>query len=381
MMLIINSGSSSIKYKLFDVKSDNHLLARGVVEKIGLRGSRLRDHNAAIKFILKSLMREEGGVLDDPSEIRAVGHRVVHGGERFKGSVIINNGVIKAIRRFSRLAPLHNPPNLLGIEACKRSLPDIPQVAVFDTAFYQTLPESHYIYAIPYSLYKKDGIRRYGFHGTSHKYVAIRTAAVLKRPIGRLKIITCHLGNGCSMTATKNGKAQDTSMGFTPLEGLVMGTRSGNIDPIVILYLMERKGMKRDDIDRLLNKKSGLLGVSGVSSDMRDVYKALKRGNKRARLAFDIFIHRIRGYIGAYAAGMDGVDAITFTAGIGENHPPTRRAVCANLGFLGVRIDNRKNNANNVVISKPDSKVKVLVIPTDEELMIAKETREVIKNS
>jgi acetate kinase len=378
MMLIINSGSSSIKYKLFDMADNGRLLAKGAVDRIGLNGSSVVDHNGAIKHILKKLVHDKESVLNDISQIRAVGHRVVHGGEKFKRSVVINDEVIMAIRKFFKLAPLHNPPNLLGIEACRRSLPNIPQVAVFDTAFYQTLPESNYIYALPYDLYKKEGIRRYGFHGTSHKYVAIKTAAILKRPVASLKIITCHLGNGCSITATKGGKAVDTSMGFTPLEGLVMGTRSGDIDPIIILYLMEKKGMNKSDIDEVLNKKSGLLGVSGLSSDMRDIYKALKKGDKRARLAFEIFIHRIQKYIGAFAASMNGVDAITFTAGIGENHPPTRSAVCKNLEFLKVKIDNIRNKKNAAIISKPGSAVKVLVVPTDEELMIAKEAKEVI---
>lgn len=377
MILVINSGSSSIKYKMFGLKTES-LLTKGIVDRIGLLGSRIPNHNAAIRLILERLSHKKGGVLKDISQIRAVGHRVVHGGERFKRPAIIDRGVTKAIKDFSKLAPLHNPPNLLGIEACKRFLPKVIQVAVFDTAFYQTLPKSHYIYAIPYYLYQRYGIRRYGFHGTSHKYVAIKSGYILKRPTKSLKIITCHLGNGCSITATMYGKALDTSMGFTPLEGLVMGTRSGDIDPIIVLYLMEKKGTDKIAIDRLLNNESGLLGVSNLSSDMRDIYKAVKRKDKMARLAFDIFIHRIHKYIGAYAVCMNGVDVITFTAGIGENHPPTRKAVCSNLKFLGVKIDGKKNNSNATVISKPSSRVKVLVIPTDEELMIAKETKEVI---
>lgn len=378
MMLVINSGSSSIKYKLFDMRGGGRLLLKGAVDRIGSIGSGIQGHTVAIKYILSRLMRSEGGVLDDISEIKAVGHRVVHGGEMFKKSVIISDNVIKAVKRFSKLAPLHNPPNLLGIEACKKGLEGVPQVAVFDTAYYQTLAASRYIYAIPYELYKKDGIRKYGFHGTSHKYVAVRTAGILKKRASAVKVITCHLGNGCSITATCNGKAVDTSMGFTPLEGLVMGTRSGDIDPIIPLYLMETKGMSLIDVDRLLNMRSGLLGISGLSSDMRDIYRAIKK-NKRARLAFDIFTLKISKYIGALAASMDGVDAITFTAGIGENHPPTRKAVCATLGFMGVKLDSGKNKKNNIIISSPDSKVKVLVVPTDEELMIAQETAEVIK--
>ncbi|MBL7069073.1 MAG: acetate kinase [Candidatus Omnitrophica bacterium] len=376
MILVINSGSSSIKYKVFKKKRET-LLARGTVDRIGLKGYP-PDHSAAIRLILKRLTDKNRGALKDLSQIRAVGHRVVHGGERFKESVKITAGVIREIERFSRLAPLHNPPNLLGIKACRRFLPKVPQAAVFDTAFYQTLPEAHYIYAIPYGLYKRYGIRRYGFHGTSHKYVAIKTAEALNKRIADLKIITCHLGNGCSVTATANGKAVDTSMGFTPLEGLVMGTRCGDIDPAAVFYLMEKRGVGLKAAGELLNKRSGLLGISGISSDMRDIYKAVKKGDRRARLSFDIFIHRIHKYIGAFAAIMNGAGAITFTGGIGENHPPTRKRVCENLGFLGVKIDNKKNSSNAAVISKPDSGVKVLVIPTDEELMIAKETKELI---
>lgn len=368
VLLVINSGSSSIKYKIFDFEK-GALIKKGIADRIGLMGSRFTDHDTAIRFILKGL-----------PVIGAVGHRVVHGGERFKRSVLIDKSVIKAIERFSELAPLHNPPNLLGIKACRRHLAHVPQAAVFDTAYYATLPESHYIYAIPYALYKRYGIRRYGFHGSSHKYVAMKTTEVLKKAPSGLKIITCHLGNGCSITATAGGRAADTSMGFTPLEGLVMGTRSGDIDPACALYLMEKKKMSPREADTLLNKQSGLLGVSGRSSDMRDIYAAVIKKNKRAILAFEIFIHRIHKYIGAFSAVMDGVDAITFTGGIGENHPPTREAVCRNLGFLGAKIDCAKNRRNAAVISKPGSKVKILVVPTDEELMIAKETAEVINS-
>ena len=373
-MLVINSGSSSIKYKLFDMKSER-ALAKGIVDRIGLKLSRVRDHDAAIKHILGRL-----GMLGGGLKLDAIGHRVVHGGECFKQSVLINSDVLKAIKRFSPLAPLHNPPNLLGIKACMKNLPHVPQVAVFDTAYYQTMPEPHYIYALPYKLYKNDGIRRYGFHGTSHKYVALKTAEILKRPLEDLKIITCHLGNGCSVTATMYGKAVDTSMGFTPLEGLVMGTRAGDIDPFVVLYLMEKKSMSAEEVDALLNKESGLLGISGLSSDMRDIYKAVKAGDKRAKLAFSIFARGIQKYIGAFSVSMNGVDAISFTGGIGENHPPTRDIVCKKLGFLGIKIDTKKNDSNSPVISRPDSKVKVLAVPTDEELMIARETREVIES-
>jgi len=377
MILVINSGSSSIKYKLFDETAEK-MLARGMVDRIGLPGSAIADHHDAIRRILNELAGNNGSALKEISQISAIGHRVVHGGERFADSVLVDSDVIKGIKSFLRLAPLHNPPNLLGIEACRKLLPKTPQVAVFDTAYYHTLPDAHCIYALPYELYEKEGIRRYGFHGTSHKYVAIKTARLLKKPLSAIKIITCHLGNGCSITATKNGKAIDTSMGFTPLEGLVMGTRSGDIDPIILLYLIEKKKMTPADVDTLVNKKSGLLGVSGIGSDMRDVYKAHKGGNKRATLAFDIFVRGIQKYIGAYAVAMDGVDAIVFTAGIGENHPPTRQAVCDNLRFMGIAIDSAKNAKNACFISKPKSRVKVLVVPTDEELMIAQETAQVV---
>jgi len=377
MILVINSGSSSIKYKLFDAPA-RRVLAKGIVDRIGTRGSRIKDHNGAIKAILDELAGDNGAVLKDIGQIRAVGHRVVHGGERFHGSRLIDKTVISAIREFSKLAPLHNPPNLLGILACRRYIPRARQVAVFDTAYYQTMDKSRYIYPIPYALYKKERIRRYGFHGTSHKYVAIKTAEALGKPLKSLKIITCHLGNGCSVTATMSGKAVDTSMGFTPLEGLVMGTRSGSIDPAIPLYLIMKKGMSAERVDRLLNNESGLLGISGVSSDMRDVYKAIKN-NKRAALAYELFIKSIQKYIGMFAVSMDGVDAITFTGGIGENHAPTRREVARNLRFLGARIDSAKNSSTAAIISKAGSKVKLLAIRTDEEVMIARETKEVLR--
>jgi acetate kinase len=369
-ILVINSGSSSVKYKLFDVRKEREL-AKGVVERIGLRGSGLShkargkkevrlsrnipDHDKAIKLALDFLTHEKHGAIGDISEIGAVGHRVVHGGEEFSDSTIITPRVINAIKAHFKLAPLHNPPNLLAIKAAQKLLPDIKHVAVFDTAFHHGMPPSAYLYALPYDFYRKDKIRKYGFHGTSHKYVALKAAEKLKKPLKNLKLITCHLGNGCSITAVKGGKSINTSMGFTPLEGLVMGTRSGDIDPAIIFYLANKKNLSIAKIDNLLNKKSGLLGLSGASSDMRDMYKAVKRGNKRAKLAFDVFIDRIQKYIGAYIVAMNGVDAIVFTAGIGQNHAPTRRAVCSKLSFLG-------------------RKLKVLVIPTNEELMIARET-------
>jgi acetate kinase len=397
-ILVINSGSSSVKYKLFDVKDEKEL-ARGIVERIGLKKSELvhaasggkeikitkdiRDHESAIRLALSFLSDKERGVIRDISEIGAVGHRVVHGGEQFSDSICITNDVIRAIRSYFKLAPLHNPPNLLGIKVAQKLLPKIKHVAVFDTAFHQTIPPSAYLYGLPHSFYEKDRIRRYGFHGTSHKYVALRTAEILKEPLSKLKLITVHLGNGCSITAVKNGQSVNTSMGFTPLEGLLMGTRSGDIDPAIVLYLLQEKRLLVKDIDTLLNKKSGLLGMSGISSDMRDVYEALEKGSKKAKLAFEVFIDRIQKYIGSYIVAMDGVDAIVFTAGIGENHAPTRRAVCEKLSFIGVSIDAEKNKSavKEKIITADLSKVKVLVVPTNEELMIARETHRLALSS
>jgi acetate kinase len=395
-ILVINSGSSSVKYKLFDVKGEQEL-AKGIVERIGLKRSSLLhqtvgkkelklskdipDHDAAIKLALDFLTDKEHGAIRDTSEIAAVGHRVVHGGEEFSGSVIITGRVIKAIKSHFNIAPLHNPPNLLGIRVAQKLLPNVKHVAVFDTAFHQTIPASAYLYAIPYNFYKNDKIRKYGFHGTSHKYVALRSAEILNKPVAKLNLITAHLGNGCSITAVKNGKSVNTSMGFTPLEGLVMGTRSGDIDPAVVFYLIRKKKLSVDEVDNLLNKKSGLLGMSEISSDMRDVYNGVKKGNEKATLAFEVFVDRIQKYIGSYIVAMDGVDAIIFTAGIGENHVPTRSAVCEKLSFLGVKIDQKKNNSpiKEKIITTDDSKVKVLVVPTNEELMIAHETHQLMK--
>jgi acetate kinase len=396
-ILVINSGSSSVKYKLFDVKDEKEL-ARGVVERIGLKRSELLhiplggkeikiskevpDHESAIKLAIDFLIHEEHGVIKDISEIGAVGHRVVHGGEEFSDSTVITDEVIKAIKSYSKLAPLHNPPNLLGIKVAQKLLPNVKHVAVFDTAFHQTIPPSAYLYGLPYSFYEKERIRRYGFHGTSHKYVALKTAEILGKPLSSLKLIIAHLGNGCSITAVKNGESINTSMGFTPLEGLLMGTRSGDIDPAIVLYLMGEKGLSAEDVDSLLNKKSGLLGMSEISSDMRDVYDAVKNGNKKAKLAFEVFIDRIQKYVGSYMVAMDGVDAMVFTAGIGENHAPTRSAVCEKLSFLGVTIDSKKNTSIIVkekIITTDDSRVKVLVVPTNEELMIARETYKLVK--
>lgn len=356
-ILVINSGSSSVKYELFRIPQAMSA-ASGIVERIGQ--AKVPDHSTAIRLILDTLTNPDHGVIRNLSQIGAVGHRVVHGGEEFSHSVLITEKVIKAVKKCFELAPLHNPPNLLGIMACRRLLPGVVQVGVFDTAFYQSMPPYSYIYGIPYRLYKKHGIRRYGFHGTSHKYVAIMAAKILKKPLKKLNLITCHLGNGCSITAVKHGRAIDTSMGFTPLEGLLMGTRCGDIDPAVVFYLADKERLSTNRINDIFNKRSGLLGLSGISNDMRDVYKAAQKGNKRAKLAFEVFVYRIQKYIGAYAAAMNGVDAVVFTAGIGENHAPTRKAVCRNLGFLG--------------------KFKVLVIPTNEELMIAQETLKIINS-
>lgn len=391
-VLVINSGSSSVKYTLFRLQKGT-VMAKGIVERIGLPDSVLRhtpykrqeiirqlsisDHEHAIKIALDALVDPEYGVLEDISQIKAVGHRVVHGGEEIAESVIITEEVIRVIEKYAELAPLHNPPNLLGIRACQRLLPNIKQVAVFDTAYYQSMPPKSYLYGLPYELYKKYGIRRYGFHGTSHRFVAMRTAEILKKPLEKLKIITCHLGNGCSITATLFGKAIDTSMGFTPLEGLLMGTRCGDIDPAVVFYIMEKEKLDVHQINELLNKKSGLLGLAGIgSNDMRDISRAARSGNEQANFAIEVFIHRVQKYIGAYIVSMNGVDAITFTAGIGENHGYTRQRVCENLGFLGVKIDKDKNisTKREKIISSSRSKVKVLVVPTNEELLIAQDT-------
>ncbi|MBU4140908.1 MAG: acetate kinase [Candidatus Omnitrophica bacterium] len=347
LILVLNCGSSSVKYQLYDMPGEI-CLAKGIVEKIGVKTP---NHNAAVKRIISSIKK-----------INAVGHRVVHGGERFKESTIIDKGVIKAIKQYSRLAPLHNSPNLAGIYACKRLFPRLAQAAVFDTAFHQTMPAYAYLYGLPYAIYKKYGIRRYGFHGTSHRYVAGEAGKILRRPLKSLKIITCHLGNGCSITAVDKGESVDTSMGFTPLEGLVMGTRCGDIDPAAVLYLMKKKKLSISRTDELLNKFSGLLGLSGKSRDMRDILSSAHRGNQRANLALEVFIYRIRKYIGAYIAAMNGCDALVFTAGIGENSPYVRREVCRHLSSLIKKF-----------------KMRILVIPTNEELMIARDTYRLVR--
>jgi acetate kinase len=390
-ILVLNCGSSSVKYQLFDMV-DESVLAKGVVERVGMddailthrpsNGEKVRqvqtilEHTAAIKVVLEALTHPGHGVIQDIKEIDAVGHRVVHGGEKFSESVIIDNEVKAAIEEYIELAPLHNPPNLKGILAAENALPDVPQVAVFDTAFHATLPPHAYLYGLPYTLYQRYKIRRYGFHGTSHKFVAFRAAELMQTDISTLKIITCHLGNGASITAVNGGKSVDTSMGFTPLEGLVMGTRSGDIDPAIIPFVMAKEELSIGEVDAMLNKHSGLMGVSGVSSDMRDIEEQIAADNERAQLAHDIYIYRIAKYIGAYTAAMNGVDVIVFTAGIGENGPMQREAICRNLGYLGVEIDVKQNDCKGKEqeISTPSSTVKVWVIPTNEELMIARET-------
>jgi acetate kinase len=396
-ILVINAGSSSLKYQLFDMDKEE-VLAKGLCERIGIEGSQLKhqpkdqdtvilsnpmkNHADAIRMVIDALVDPTYGVIKDMSEITAVGHRVVHGGEAFSGSVIIDAQVMKVLNACIDLAPLHNPPNIIGIEACKEAMPGVPMVGVFDTAFHQTMPPEAYLYAIPYELYEKHKIRKYGFHGTSHKYVAERAAKLLKTPIEQLKIITCHLGNGSSITAVKNGKSVDTSMGFTPLAGVAMGTRSGMIDPAIVTFLMEKENLSIKEVNDLLNKKSGVLGISGVSSDFRDIHAAADEGNKRARLALDIFAYSVKKYIGTYAAIMGGVDAIVFTAGIGENNAKMRTGILSGLEFMGIKIDEEKNaiRGKEIDISTPDASVRTLVIPTNEELMIALDTKKLIEN-
>ncbi|MBC8062623.1 MAG: acetate kinase [Clostridiaceae bacterium] len=395
-ILVINCGSSSLKYQLMDMDNE-YALAKGIVERIGIEGSILTQkvegrekyiikvpmetHKNAIKLVLEALVDETNGVIKSMDEIGAVGHRVVHGGEFYSESVIIDEKVMENIKACVKLAPLHNPANIIGIEACKELMPTTPMVVVFDTAFHQTMPKEAYVYAIPYELYTESSIRRYGFHGTSHKYVASKAAEMLGKDIKDLKIITCHLGNGASITAIKDGKSIETSMGFTPLEGVPMGTRSGNIDPAIVIYMMQELNMSFEEVNDLLNKKSGILGVSGVSSDFRDVEDAAdNQGNARAQLALKIFYSQVRKFIGSYAVTMGGVDCIVFTAGLGENSPETREAVCEGLEFIGVKLDKVKNKCRSKAeyLSEAGTKVQVLVIPTEEELMIARDTKTLV---
>ncbi|MBI9018144.1 MAG: acetate kinase [Phycisphaerae bacterium] len=392
-ILVINCGSSSIKYQLFEIKNNDFvLLAKGLVDRIGESGSGinhkpanadsiaikydLADHKAAMELIVSTLTHPEHGVISDLSEINGVGHRVVHGGEEFSSSVLITEDVIKGIVDRYDLAPLHNPPNVTGIQACK-ALGDIPNVAVFDTAIHQTIPPKAYMYAIPLEFYKKYGIRKYGFHGTSHGYVSKKAAELLGKPFEELKIITCHVGNGGSIAAFADGKCQDTSMGMTPLEGIVMGTRCGDLDPAVVLYMMRALKMTADEIDNLLNKKSGMLGLTGYS-DMRDVNRLAEAGDENAQTALDMFCYQIQKYIGAYVSTINGVDAIVFTAGVGENDQLVRAKVLENFSYLGLKIDHDRNDKNETILSTDDSKVTAMMIPTNEELVIAQEAYSII---
>ncbi len=396
-VLVVNSGSSSIKYQLFDM-TDESVLAKGLVERIGIPNSIINhypsgqepvithqdipNHKVGIKLVMDALLHPEYGVIKDVSEISAVGHRVVHAREKFSGSILLTDKVMDALRECIELAPLQNPPNILGIEVCKELMPGISQVGVFDTAFHQTIPECAYLYGIPYKFYKKYKIRRYGFHGTSHKFVAQRTAEILEKPLEELKIITCHLGNGSSITAVKNGISIDTSLGFGTVAGIVMGTRCGDVDPAVILFLMDKEKLSIEEINKIIYKESGLLGLSeGISSDNRDLGKKAKQGDERAIRALSILDYGIKKYIGAYAAAMGGVDVVVFTAGIGENAWKVRKGACEGLEFLGIKIDPEKNNSSSkeTIISEDGSKVKVMVIPTNEEWMIAKDTMEIIE--
>jgi acetate kinase len=404
-VLVINCGSSSLKYQLIEPES-NLVMAKGIADRVGLQLYEkaslthrvnekvwryevdMPNHFRAMEEVAKVLTHPEMGVIKSLEEIDAVGHRVVHGGERFTSSVLIDREVEKAIEECANLAPLHNPPNLTGIRAAKAFLPKVPHIAVFDTAFHSTIPPYAYIYALPYEFYERYRIRRYGFHGTSHYYVARRAIQYLKEKFSidpsQSKVITCHLGNGCSITAVLGGESVDTSMGLTPAEGLVMGTRCGDIDPAIIPFLMEKEGYSPKDIDDILNKKSGLLGISGKTNDMRDIEEEIARGDKRAKLAFDVFCYRVKKYIGAYAAAMGGVNAVVFTGGIGENGAMEREAICSGLEFLGIEIDPEKNEimikGKEGDISKEDAPVRVLVIPTNEELVIAQETARIVLN-
>lgn len=394
-ILVINCGSSSLKYQLINSETEG-VLAKGLCERIGIDGMltyqpeggekeksdiAMPTHTEAINAVLAALTNEKTGVIGDLSEVGAVGHRVVHGGEKFTSSCLINDESMKAIEECNDLAPLHNPANLIGIRACQELMPGVPMVAVFDTAFHQTMPEVAYTYGIPYEYYEKYKVRRYGFHGTSHSYVSKKTAEIVGKPYDQMKIIVCHLGNGASISAVDCGKSVDTSMGLTPLEGLVMGTRSGDLDPAIIDFVGKKEGLSLDEMNNMLNKKSGMLGISGVSSDGRDLDAAAEAGNKRAQLALDVFDYRVIKYIGAYAAAMNGVDAIAFTAGIGENNIKMRKDVCNHLTYLGVKIDEEKNNVRGEerIISADDSKVQVLLVPTNEELAIARETLALVK--
>lgn len=395
-ILVINCGSSSLKYQLINMENES-VLAIGLVERIGIEGSvakhqttgkdkvtieePMKNHKDALKIVLDSIVHKEYGAIKDMSEINAVGHRVVHGGEKFSSSVIITPEVKNVLDECTELAPLHNPANLMGIDACEEILPNVPMVGVFDTAFHQTMPKSSYLYGLPYELYEKHAVRRYGFHGTSHKYVSQRAAAMVGKDIKDLKIVSCHLGNGASIAAVQNGECVDTSMGFTPLEGLIMGTRCGDIDPAIIPFIMEKENLNAAGLSDLMNKKSGVLGMTGISSDFRDIESAANDGNEKAAVALEAYCKRVKKYIGSYMAEMGGVDVVLFTAGIGENSISMRETICSGLEGIGIEIDTEKNKVRGEerVISTDSSKVKVLIVPTNEELMIARETSELVK--
>jgi acetate kinase len=392
-VLVLNCGSSSIKYQFIDSDKET-ALAKGIVERIGMTGAVLShsrfdgdsikiageilDHKAAIEYVIAILLSKNHGVIENISDIDAVGHRVVHGGETFSDSVLINDEVLKVLEDNIELAPLHNPPNIKGIQAVSRLLAKTPQVAVFDTAFHSKMPPRSFLYGIPYELYKKYKIRRYGFHGTSHLYVSQKAAEMMNKNISELKIITAHLGNGCSMAAINKGTSIDTTMGFTPLEGLLMGTRSGDLDPSLILYIMGKEGLSLHEAGTLLNKHSGLIGISGESSDMREIIASVKDEQKRSVYAFEIFCYRIKKYIGAYTAAMGGLDALVFTGGIGENATEVREEVCRNMDYLGIKLDTLKNESKEQIISDSSSKVKIFRIPTNEELVIAMDTAKIV---
>ncbi len=392
-VLVLNCGSSSIKYQFINTE-DKLTLAKGNIERIGMSGAVLShtrydgdtikiageilDHQIGIEYVLGVMLSKNHGVIDDKDDIDAIGHRVVHGGEAFSGSVLITNEVVNVLQDNIELAPLHNPPNIKGIQAVTRLLPGKPQVGVFDTSFHLKMPPKAFLYGIPYELYKKHKIRRYGFHGTSHRFVSQRAAEILGKKFDELKIVSAHLGNGCSMAAIDKGRSIDTTMGFTPLEGLLMGTRSGDLDPSLILYIMGKEGLSLNEAGTLLNKHSGLIGISGESSDMREILSAVKEDHKRARYAFEIFCYRIKKYLGAYAAAMGGLDAFVFTGGIGENSSEVRADVCSNLEFLGIHLDDEKNKNNQELISVENSRVAVLRVPTNEELVIALDTSEIV---
>ena len=389
-ILVINSGSSSIKFQVID-RDTEKMLASGLIERVGLADGRMKyrcgdtkvvvdktipDHETGLDLLLQTIVDPEIGALSSLDEIGACGHRVVHGGEKFTSSVLIDDEVLKGLEEVSGLAPLHNPANIMGIRAAIKKLPGIPNVAVFDTAFHQTMPQVNYMYALPYKLYEEYGMRRYGFHGTSHQFVAQRTAEILERPLEELNIITCHLGNGCSVTAVKGGKSIDTSLGYGTFCGLVMGTRSGDVDPAILLDLMENKGWSIEQVKKMVYKESGLLGLSEISMDMRDIENSMFAGNERAKLTFEIFADRVKKYIGSYAATLGRLDAVVFTAGIGENGWELRELICDNMDVLGIELDREANKVKGVekIVSTPESRVAVLVVPTNEELMIARET-------